>query len=225
LPHELKIQEAATAKIAELDAHFAVRTEWQAAFQRDLQQALYWIGRRAEDADHRGWHVRTLPCYPCKIHYEVTDQEVLIQDLEFVPFPRKETVSAPAAGMPRKFSIGTLLAFTLGFAVLHSILKWFRVPTAGVLIVVGFFVAVAAGQALLFGGKQPRKASITVGALYGILWYLAEVWLYPFDFHPCLLIGSAIPGAGAGYLVGGLVAGLFLRRAKEPQEPPPGAQA
>ena len=70
-------------------------------------------------------------------------------------------------GVPRRFSIGTLMILVTAFAVLFSLLKVLHAPPtvfAGISI---FFAWIAACQVLLFKGKNPRLASIVGGLVFG----------------------------------------------------------
>ncbi|MCR4411775.1 MAG: Clp protease N-terminal domain-containing protein [Thermoguttaceae bacterium] len=137
----------------------------------------------------------------------------------------------PAAGVPRRFGLGTLLLITTMFAVLYASLQLLGAHPVVFVMVVVLFAGVGLGQMLLFGGKYPRAASIWVGlVLFPIevavaMLYVASQSLYggPDPNEVCALAVLAVPfGAGFGYLAGGLTAGVFLlldkyaeRRAKE----------
>jgi len=107
-----------------------------------------------------------------------------------------------------------------------------------------FFTVVGISQAVLFKGRNPRRASILTGMVLGLLIGLAcnAVALkslfslgngrYFWHWHiieRCIVmeILSAIIGAFAGYLAGGATAGVFLLLNKvqpplDAVEPPPG---
>lgn len=122
-------------------------------------------------------------------------------------------------GAPRVFDLFTLLAVTLAFALLFGSLQLLKPMLMGgeelLSIVIGVFVTgIAIFQMLLWGGKQPRAASLVAGPL---LWFLISVvygiveskgefsWL-----HLLMPLCSSVMGLLAGYLGGALVAGVFL---------------
>jgi hypothetical protein len=78
-----------------------------------------------------------------------------------------------------------------------------------------FFALVTIGQAVLFGGKKPRQASIVVGTALAFLAALIGIHRnastgYPLWYLCAMVLISLIFGAIAGYLAGGLIAGIFL---------------
>ena len=75
----------------------------------------------------------------------------------------------PQVGMPRRFSIGTAMILTAVFALLFGLLKTLDVPPVVFFVVSAFVAAIAVCQAVLFKGKNPRKASIVVGFVMGVL--------------------------------------------------------
>jgi hypothetical protein len=136
--------------------------------------------------------------------------------------------SQPGVGVPRRFSIGTMMIFTAMFAVLFSVLKTLDVSPVVFVFISVFFAGVAACQAILFKGKNPRTASIVGGS---VLFYLMMVVIYFSSFtsrtfpknefislsRTFLLL---LAGAWAGYIAGILIAAVFLVR-KEPDDAPP----
>ena len=124
-------------------------------------------------------------------------------------------VIVPEAGVPRQFGVGMLLVVTAVYAVLFAILRASKAPP-GAFVVVGLFpFLIGLGQMLLFKGKRPRRASMIVGAcIAAVLWITGEFVIT--NNQPALtdIVGEAICGAigGAfyGYVVGVLIAGVFL---------------
>lgn len=133
--------------------------------------------------------------------------------------------SMPAFGVPRRFGIGTLFIVTAAYGVLLTGLRamdWHRGVIAAF---VGFISLVGLGQMLLFGARRPRRASIVTGAVcvplvqllifsmldgrnrgHPLHWLDGGellIWLFS-------LFSSTLFGAAAGYLAGGVVAGVFL---------------
>ncbi len=131
--------------------------------------------------------------------------------------------------MPRRFGIATIMILTAVFAVLFGVLRMLD-ATPAVFVGITIFVAgVAACQALLFGGKNPRAASIIGGA---VIFYLIMVVVCltnefgPRDFTKQITFSFQggmmlfMIGGLLGYLAGGLLAAVFLVR-KEPVNSPP----
>jgi hypothetical protein len=147
------------------------------------------------------------------------------------PPPLDEGLLGKPAGVPRRFSLGVMLAFTLAFAGLFWVLRLMNVEAYKVGLIALFFALVGLGQAFLFGGKKPRAASVLVGIGYcwiamaipvGIREYernggLFETIVYSAgtSFCPAILFGAV-----AGYGCGGLLAAMFLRLS--PPRPPDG---
>ena len=138
----------------------------------------------------------------------------------------------PHVGMPRRFSIGTLMIITFFFALVFGFLKMCGVPPVVFIVVVAFILIVTACQALLYGGKNPRKASYVAGfVMYGLAVPIVATLQGEFrgaDIADvirgmlCTFFSAFFVGGPLGYAVGCLVAGIFLVR-KEPDEaePPP----
>lgn len=137
--------------------------------------------------------------------------------------PSRVGRSMPAAfGVPRRFGIGTLLVVTAAYGALLAVLRamdWHRGVIAAF---VGFISLIGLGQMLLFHARRPRKASIVTGAVCvplvqllivlsreGREWFDPQGWLDAATMLGWILL--LIPhGAIAGYLAGGIVAGVFL---------------
>jgi hypothetical protein len=129
----------------------------------------------------------------------------------------------PAVGLPKRFSMAILMSWVTLFAVVFSVLQWIGASPEvfGVIGVLMFLVGI--GQMWLFGGTNPRAASIVTGAVMLPIEVLvlnaATAFLF---FRPPSnmlerIIGSipfallSIPiGAFFGYLAGGLTAGIVL---------------
>lgn len=131
--------------------------------------------------------------------------------------------SMPAAfGVPRRFGIGTLLVVTAAYGALLTVLRAMDWPRGVIAAFVGFISLIGLGQMLLFHARRPRKASIVTGA---VCVPLAQLLVYSLlairdrgDLRFWLddgkllvwLLYSIVLGAAAGYLAGGVVAGVFL---------------
>jgi hypothetical protein len=146
---------------------------------------------------------------------------------ESVPWPLVEQILADSVrssrpkvySAPRRFDLTTILVVTAGYAVLFGALKMIFSSlgeTSGVAITIGGFVtAVGIGQAMLFGGRRPRTASIMVGAaLCSIIMVGFSLWSTPRGMSgpmlPFIVVYGAIAGIIYGYLAGVLVGGVFL---------------
>jgi hypothetical protein len=80
--------------------------------------------------------------------------------------------------------------------------------------VAGYVTLVGICQAVLFGGRKPRRASMLVGATIHTLPMVMALLIVPQPIRPLAILtglGSAVVnGALLGYLAGVLVAGVFL---------------
>lgn len=123
-------------------------------------------------------------------------------------------------GAPRVFDLFTLLAITLAFALLFTLLKFLQpaleFPLGDVVLTLCCFITfLALAQSLMFGGKKPRLASIYAGP---IVWILTTILLSIINWRSILYDPSILAGPictllfspFAGYLGGGVVAGVFL---------------
>jgi hypothetical protein len=130
-------------------------------------------------------------------------------------------------GMPRRFGIGTMMILTAAFALLFGVLKTFGADPAVFAAISIFIAGVAACQAVLFKGKNPRLASFVGGIL--VLSLIAVVGV-PVDCHQeglgllqtvvftvLAVILSALLGGPLGYAAGCVAAAIFLVR-KEPDD-------
>jgi hypothetical protein len=126
-------------------------------------------------------------------------------------------------GMTRRFSLRAtmlLVAVAAGLLALLQFVGIEREVSACALVVM---VASATAQAFMFGGKQPRRASVITGAIAGVLLSLISIiyavvalnsqglnaWRIHRDWPEIIIFGGII-GSMAGYAMGGLVAAVFL---------------
>lgn len=122
-------------------------------------------------------------------------------------------------GAPRVFDLFTLLAVTLAFALLFAFMRFIEpvfpdtIPEIS-LALASFLTLTAIAQMVLWGGKKPRLASLVAGP---INWILVAVILavqaprlYTRLHFSLGVLCSAVLGIFVGYLMGGLVAGVFL---------------
>ncbi len=146
------------------------------------------------------------------------------------PPPRKQT------GVPRRFGVGVMLVIMTMYAVLFAVLQ--QTPAGFFVTVALFFTIVGLAQAILYKGRNPRKASIVTGAGLGLLLALIGDALAlvlsvqggaPFSEIASLVLWllfaalcGVVFGALFGYLAGGLTAGVFLlfNKVQPPLEDP-----
>lgn len=104
--------------------------------------------------------------------------------------------------VPSRFGIRSIVFLTLVFALLSTGLKSTGLSDIASLVILGFVGLVAFAQVLL--GKVPRRASIAIGIAAGFTIIAVT--------RPTLLDAIMCPicGALAGYLVGAVLATLFL---------------
>ncbi|HUT10337.1 MAG TPA: hypothetical protein VMY42_07570 [Thermoguttaceae bacterium] len=128
-------------------------------------------------------------------------------------------------GVPRRFGAGTALIITAMYAALFSLLSVLGEPPEVFGIVAIFCTGIGLSQMILFGGKLPRLASWLSGTILlpAILigWELiqpaSERLLFPVDVFS-ILTGTAVFGGIFGYLVGCLIASVFLVRERDRDE-------
>ncbi len=137
--------------------------------------------------------------------------ETPVADQEVVP-----------AQVPRRFPVGTMLAFTAIFAVVLSILRTAGVPPIGIVVVGGWVIVIGLAQAVLFKGKRPRAASMWAGATLSCIAPLVGAAIAAYHSPGigrfmeavaggiCAMFPVAAVGAAMGYVTGCGLAGVFL---------------
>ena len=138
-----------------------------------------------------------------------------MEQLESRPeMPRRRRPAEPAR-VPRRFGVGGMLLLVTLYGLVFSLLRVTEADALAYLLIAGFLTMIAAGQMLLFGGKKPRLASFLTGgacgcalALPGMIFSLR----FGFDFVAALfyLAWTFLTYGLFGYLVGCLLAGVFL---------------
>jgi len=119
------------------------------------------------------------------------------------------TLSEPAYGAQRVFDLFTLMAITLAFGLLFGAMKALDAIPEVFFGVTTFVTFVGIGQMLLFGGNSPRLASLVGGPIALALTMVSLAFWYGQGAFWAALC-SLILGIPAGYLAGGMVAGVFL---------------
>lgn len=112
-----------------------------------------------------------------------------------------------AYSVPRRFGLGSMLAFTTLFAMLFGLLRYHDAPVSLYLFFGVLGAAVCGAQ--MWSKEVPRLVSIVAGAICLPAFAIVGGWFdsaMDFVMAPCL----AIPGAIFGYLAGTLSAGVFL---------------
>lgn len=129
--------------------------------------------------------------------------------------PLAERQANEPFGVPSRFGIGTLLVVTASYGALLALLRaldWDRQVIGWIVV---FISVVGASQMLLFGSRRPRQASLITGAIgLPVIVVLTSILHTNRHGQPnaigCGLCSAVIFGAPAGYLAGGVVAGVFL---------------
>jgi hypothetical protein len=124
------------------------------------------------------------------------------------------------AGMPRRFSIGTLMILIALFGILFAILKICNSPPFLFAIIGIYFVVIGASQAVLFKGKKPRTASIIVGGTFAfVIYIIMSIWITHVPVAQLKTLKDVIIviflGCFFGYISGCLFASIFLVRERE----------
>ena len=110
-----------------------------------------------------------------------------------------------------QFGIGVLLVIMTMYAVLFGVLQAFRASPLDFVVITLFLTTVALGQKFLFKGRQPRKASIIVGACFFVGLYIVLKVVFGLSArNPYGPLDGAFLGAIAGYLAGLPISGVFL---------------
>jgi hypothetical protein len=172
-------------------------------------------------------------CWNCGIALDDAEKPILITKKDilyrpsFIERPRQAFFDSlpKAVGVPRQFSVGTMMVFMTFFAVIFSIMTMLGAESPIFTGVTVFFVGVGAGQMFLFRGRDPRKSSLLSGVVMGIVSSILVAimsWIMHSegkdDYQAtvyCILF--VIFGGPLGYLAGGLIAGIFLFREREKQ--------
>lgn len=134
--------------------------------------------------------------------------------------------------VPTRFGAGAMLALQTLLAVVFAVLRAYEAPLPFYLFFAALAVWIAFAQMRL--KIDPRIASAAGGAVFLLLWSVgvtAFAVSVTGDFSDpglfvCLVPASLIFGAFGGYLVGAVLAGLFLvadRLGPKPRPAPPGA--
>ncbi len=142
------------------------------------------------------------------------------------PLPRRGPAGASwdtssAVGVPRRFGMAVVLLIMAMYALLFMTLKLLGADPLTFTVVAILFTGIGLGQMLLFGGRNPRAASVWTGAVLlpleiaGVLLYSAAAagpfaWPEVVSGLICAAVAGAPFGAAAGYLAGVLAAGVFL---------------
>ncbi|MCA9148400.1 MAG: hypothetical protein KDA92_03830 [Planctomycetales bacterium] len=115
---------------------------------------------------------------------------------------------------PRRFDLATVLVITSAYALGFSALRVLQMPLVELAVIGGFVTTVGLSQAVLFGGRHPRIASMVTGAV------LLPTLVILFDSRPgsrslvddivLLVTYCSFFGAIHGYFAGAMVGGVFL---------------
>ena len=74
-------------------------------------------------------------------------------------------IDRPAVGVPRRFGVFIMMLMVTLYAVLFSVLKVLRASNLVFVLLALLFTGIGIGQAVLFGGRYPRAASIWIGSV------------------------------------------------------------
>ncbi len=113
---------------------------------------------------------------------------------------------------PRRFDLATIMTVTLAYALMFGFMRYLQTPPMLAFFIGSFITIVGASQALMFGGEDPRKASMITGGVLMPLIFLGFLVVGGFHLASaiCGLIAWPIAGVVCGYLAGALVGGVFL---------------
>jgi hypothetical protein len=146
-------------------------------------------------------------------HTSITPVPTLYPTFEAIAWKKlREALDEKTYGAPRVFDLFTLMAVTLAFGLLFALLKALG-SSEDVFICTTFFITiVAVCQMIMFGGDKPRLASLAGGPIAMVVVLLGwGIWSQAsFEIFVLLLFMTIPFGIPAGYLTGGVVAGVFL---------------
>ena len=116
-------------------------------------------------------------------------------------------------GVPRRFGVGAAMVIMTMYAVLFAALQ--RTPAIIFVAVSAFFTVIGVAQAVLFKGRNPRRASVVAGSVAcPVIAIIATIVAAPRGSNMWVAYTGIVVctsfGAGFGYLAGGLIAGVFL---------------
>lgn len=156
--------------------------------------------------------VQLLDSLPEEIRYDLLSQYLNVskERLEaFVKEPIGKVYSAP-----RRFDLATIFVVTAAFSLILAAMKWMSLPPLAICFVAGFIAITGIAQAMLFGGRKPRRASAFTGIVMYLLFLLVPAMLYPRlnggDWYLGILVICVVYGSILGYVAGALVGGIFL---------------
>lgn len=113
---------------------------------------------------------------------------------------------------PRRFDLATMLAVTTAYALMFGTMRMLDADNV-FMLVTGLYVSfIALSQALLFGGKHPRWASIvsSVGFAAGSILIAILSGQFSAGDIFALMVACVIVFPPLGYLTGALIGGVFL---------------
>ncbi len=119
--------------------------------------------------------------------------------------------------VPRRYDLATMFVVSTAYAVLFAGMRMLEWPMEMSLTTGLFITLVGLGQALLFGGKSPRLASVVVGYAFGVGGYLFIVWEDAGYVPAEYFFGSLLVGLWwlpLGYLAGVLIGSVFMAAEK-----------
>lgn len=129
----------------------------------------------------------------------------------------QERLGRESYGAPRVFDLFTLLAVTVAFALMFAALRLLEPllladwPTVA-LVLASYVTLIAIAQLGLWGGNQPRLASLVAGPFACLAIAIAMI-VYRGTATFEVVTGTILLcmlGVPAGYLAGAVVAGVFL---------------
>ena len=151
-----------------------------------------------------------------------------------------QELSTTAVGVPRRFSLATLMLTMVTYAMLLGALRMGGTPVEAIVVLLVLFTAAGVGQPILYGGRNPRRASVVIGLvlfpleILALIVYLNTSGTYRIggDEAAAFLILALLGGGVLGYAAGCLAAGMFYlndryekfkqrHAASEPSEPDP----
>jgi hypothetical protein len=115
--------------------------------------------------------------------------------------------------VPRRFDLSTIFVVTAAYSILLGGLSALHAAPVLVAAVAVYVALVGIGQALLFRGLKPRKASILLGAVLldgAVLVLLLREGRIDISLVVIVMAMYGVFGAILGYIAGVAIGGIFL---------------
>ncbi len=119
-------------------------------------------------------------------------------------------IDRPAVGVPRRFGMFLMTMMVTFYAVLFSLLKVLNASNSVFILIALLFTGIGVGQAVLFGGRYPRAASIWIGLVLVPVELLAFCMFHNDFAYFGNMTGGEIFGASIAMVLVGIPLGAIF---------------